>query len=54
VPAYTELNGRLGWRVTDRIEVAIVGRNLLHAYHQEYVGGAEIPRSVFADLQWRF
>jgi iron complex outermembrane receptor protein len=54
VAAYTELNGRLAWRVTDRIEVALVGRNLLHAYHQEYVGGAEIPRSVFADLQWRF
>jgi iron complex outermembrane receptor protein len=54
LPAYTELNGRLGWNVTDRVQVALVGRNLLHAEHREYTDGDLIPRSVFVDLQWRF
>lgn len=54
VPAYTELNTRLAWAVTDYAEMAIVGRNLLHDDHLEYTGGQRIPRSVYAELQWRF
>jgi len=53
-PAYTELNARLGWNVTDRLLLSVSGRNLLHARHVEYPGGVAIPRTVFADLQWRF
>jgi iron complex outermembrane receptor protein len=54
LPAYTELNARLGWALTERLELSVVGDNLLHRRHREYVDGAEIPRSVYAELQWRF
>ena len=36
VPAYTELDLRAGWSVTDDVELALVGRNLLHASHPEF------------------
>ncbi|MBS0360848.1 MAG: TonB-dependent receptor [Proteobacteria bacterium] len=54
VPAYVELDGRLGWNVTERLELSVSGRNLLHARHEEYPGGAFIQRAVTADLLWRF
>jgi iron complex outermembrane recepter protein len=53
-PSYVELGGRLGWAVTQRAEVALVGRNLLHDRHAEYPQGTRIPRTVSVDLQWRF
>jgi iron complex outermembrane receptor protein len=51
VPAYTRLDARLGWRATDRIQVGVVGRNLLTDRHLEfgpayYRAPSEIPRSV--------
>jgi iron complex outermembrane receptor protein len=54
IPAYTELNGRIGWMINDRVQVAISGRNLLHGRHVEYVEGGAVPRAVLADIQWRF
>jgi len=54
VPAHLELNGRLGWNVTPRVQLSISGRNLLHARRQEYPEGNAIPRSAFVELQWRF
>ncbi|HZZ31747.1 MAG TPA: TonB-dependent receptor [Phenylobacterium sp.] len=54
VPAYVELNSRLGWNITDRLLFAVSGRNLLQAQHVEYPGGVAIQRTVSADLQWRF
>jgi iron complex outermembrane receptor protein len=54
IRAYAELDARLGWRVSDDVSVALVGRNLLHDDHLEYTDGTRIPRSVFVDLQWRF
>jgi iron complex outermembrane recepter protein len=35
VPAYVELDARLGWRLTDRVEIALAGRNLLDDAHPE-------------------
>jgi iron complex outermembrane receptor protein len=54
IPDYVELNGRLAWNVTDQLQLALSGRNLLHARHREYEDGGQIPRSVFVDVQWRF
>jgi iron complex outermembrane receptor protein len=51
VPAYAELNARLAWRVTDKVELAVDGQNLLHRQHVETglpTNRREIPRSVFA------
>ena len=57
VPAYSELDGRVGWRVVPRLELAVVGQNLLHAHHAEFGGSpdpAEIERSVYAEARWRW
>ena len=52
VPAYTRVDLRLGWRPTDRIELSLVGQNLLDPRHPEagppfFRAPTEVPRSVF-------
>jgi iron complex outermembrane receptor protein len=56
VPAYVELNARLGWRVNDRLDLSLSGFNLLHRWHQEYVfpGSDRIGRSVSLDTRLTF
>jgi iron complex outermembrane receptor protein len=44
VPSYSEMNLRLGWRATPRIDVWIVGQDLLHGHHPEF--GTAVPRRV--------
>jgi iron complex outermembrane receptor protein len=55
VPAYTELNCRIGWNVTDRVQLSVSGFNLVHPYHLEFPSseGGAVPRSVFAEVRWR-
>ena len=56
-PAYTELDLRLGWSPAEKIEVAIVGRNLLDESHPEFRGRTitrEVERSVFGTFKWQF
>ena len=53
-PNYAELDGRVAWSLTDKLELGVTGRNLLHERHVEYAQGSEIPRVVYADLRWRF
>jgi iron complex outermembrane receptor protein len=57
VPSYLELNARLGWHPTARLELSVVGENLLHAQHPEYgfpePTRVEIQRSVFGRIQWQ-
>ncbi len=58
VPAYTELGARLAWRVSDQVELAVIGENLLNDQHVEFVNGSvarrEVPRAVRASLRWGF
>jgi iron complex outermembrane receptor protein len=57
VPAYRELDLRIGWAVTPRLELSVAGHNLLHAEHLEFLEAGqsdEIPRSVWLDTRWRF
>jgi iron complex outermembrane receptor protein len=56
VPAYVELNGRIGWNVTEKIQLSLTGENLLQAYHQEYPAPAAnaVPRQVYAGVRLRF
>ena len=44
VPGYVELNARVGWRPSTRIELALIGQDLLHAQHPEF--GTAIPRRI--------
>ena len=57
VPGYGELNTRIGWAVTDRVELSLNGDNLLHPRHEEFYEdgeSTEVPRSVFAQASIRF
>jgi len=58
VPAYSELDLRLGWTVRPGWEVSLVGQNLLHDRHPE-LGSTqavryEFQRGVYARSGWRF
>ena len=53
VPSYVELNGRIGWAISPRLELAVSAFNLLHDHHREYTYG-EVARSVFAELRMHF
>ncbi|HPU56296.1 MAG TPA: TonB-dependent receptor [Verrucomicrobiota bacterium] len=59
VPDYFELDARIAWRPTRNVELSIVGQNLLHDHHLEYVISSpnpreEIERGVYARIavQW--
>ncbi len=57
VKAYTELDLHLGWRWNERLELALVGQNLLHARHVEFAPSPvveAVQRSVFGKVTWRF
>jgi iron complex outermembrane receptor protein len=56
VPGYFEADVRLGWHVTSKLELALVGQNLIHARHAEAAGTPihEIPRSVYVGARWSF
>ena len=57
VPQYTELNTRLGWKVTPALELSLSGFNLLHARHEEFVEAGttdEVPRSFFLEARLTF
>jgi iron complex outermembrane receptor protein len=55
VPAYTELDMRLGWRWSPALDLSLIGHNLLHDSHGEFgpPGRQLIERSVFAFITWQ-
>ncbi len=57
VPAYAELNASLRWRPAARLELSVVGQNLLHRRHPEFglpAARRGIERGVFGAVEWRF
>jgi len=58
VEAYTELDLRLGWRATDRLDLSLVGQNLLHGSHPEFgipsPTRQEVERGLSGKVTWRF
>jgi iron complex outermembrane receptor protein len=57
VPAYQELDARLAWRPTPKLEFSIIGQNLLHDHHPEFgalTSRHEIERGVYGKVTWRF
>ncbi|HET6546333.1 MAG TPA: TonB-dependent receptor [Rhodanobacteraceae bacterium] len=58
VAGYTELDLRLGWHPSDRLELSIVGQNLLHDRHAEYgfpdASQIQSARSVYGRIVWQF
>jgi iron complex outermembrane receptor protein len=58
VPSYFELDSGIAWHVTRSLELSLMGRNLLHAYHTEYGFPSptreQIGRSLFARITWGY
>ena len=59
VGGYHELEARVGWHLTDKLELSVTGQNLLQDHHREYVISgtnppADVERSVYAKLACRF
>lgn len=56
---YAECDVRLGWKLADGWELALVGANLLHDSHSEFrtrivqLAESDIERSFFALVTWR-
>jgi iron complex outermembrane recepter protein len=60
VPGYYRLDARIGWRVGEHAEFAVVGQNLLSPAHMEFESlpdwfeAAAIRRSYYGKVTWRF
>lgn len=58
VPAYSELDLRLGWTARPGWEISLVGQNLLHDRHPEFGEPSprryEFERGVYLRSAWRF
>lgn len=58
VPSYFELDARLAWRISQRWEVSLIGRNLLHRRHVEYgfpsATREAVERGLHGKLTWRY
>jgi iron complex outermembrane receptor protein len=58
VPSYFELDIHLGWHPIPKLELALVGQNLLHSHHPEYGAPTGIPnreeiqRSVYGKISY--
>jgi iron complex outermembrane receptor protein len=53
VSSYTTLDARLAYRITQKLEFAVVGQNLFEEGHQEF-SGLEVDRSIYAKIDWQF
>lgn len=56
VPAYTALDARLGWKVNRKLELSLIGQNLLDPRHPEWgvpANRAEFQRAVFVRAIWQ-
>ncbi|HEX7046369.1 MAG TPA: TonB-dependent receptor [Gammaproteobacteria bacterium] len=57
VAAYTAVDARLGWRVTDALEISLKVKNLLDDEHAEFnaAGGRAVyGRQAFVQLRWNY
>lgn len=57
IDAYTEMDLRGAWRLSNNVEIALVGQNLLHDHHAQFgtpQARGEIERSVYGKITWGF
>lgn len=60
VDRYIELDLKMGWKIAENVEFALVGQNLLHDEHQEFEGNllgprpTEIERGVYGSVTVSF
>lgn len=56
VPAYTSLDLRLAWTITPRLEVSLLGKDLLDSSHAEFgrmPDRSEYEHAIYGQLVWR-
>jgi iron complex outermembrane receptor protein len=57
VPGYLDLDLRLAWSPAERLELSVVGQNLLHGEHAEFIPSSPSPRrierGVYGKITWR-
>ncbi len=57
IDGYHTADVRIGWRPTGRLELSLIGQNLLQPHHPEFAGDpgtiVGIARSVYAKVTWR-
>jgi iron complex outermembrane recepter protein len=57
VPGYVDLSLRLAWRPAERLELSVVGQNLLHDEHAEFIPASPSPRrierGIYGKITWR-
>ena len=60
IQSYQALDLRLSWKPMPKMEVSLIGQNLLQSHHQEFVPEliqtmpVQIQRGVFGKVTWRF
>ena len=60
VPSYTRLDTQVGWRLAERVELNLVGQNLLQDHHGEFndflqsANSSLVKRSAYAKITWQF
>ena len=60
IDRYLTCDVRMAWCPRDRLELSIMGRNLLNGSHSEFVSSssgvlpAEVEAGVYSMLTWRF
>jgi len=60
IPSYTRLDTQVSWRLAERIELNLVGQNLLQDNHEEFnsflqsVNSSQAKRSAYAKFTWQF
>jgi iron complex outermembrane receptor protein len=58
VPSYWEMDLRLAWHPSERLELSVAGQNLLHERHVEYgfpgPAQVQIQRGMYAKIAWHF
>jgi iron complex outermembrane recepter protein len=57
LPGYVDLDLRLAWSPAERLEISVVGQNLLHGEHAEFIPSSPSPRKiergVYGKITWR-
>jgi iron complex outermembrane recepter protein len=56
VESYVEMNVRVGWQVSENLELSLSGSDFLHDRHREFTAppSEDIEPGVFLEARWRF
>ena len=58
--AYTRLDSRIAWRPAERLELSMIGQNLLQPSHLEFTSvnqgilASQVKRGFYGKATWRF